>query len=217
MIEETPTLEQVLAHAAEKRLLDVHTSIPGAVVDYDSTKQTATIQPLIRASREDEAGELIVERLPILNDVPVSFVGAGNCSITWPLAKGDTGMIFFAEGSIAKWKQTGGDVDPDDDRRFSISDAVFLPGLRSLKNKVPAAGVHATAMTLRAPLIHAGGTQSLAFADHTHLDSNGMETSGPITGTLPNPGYNPMLPVGPSNPLLISAGSDGGTTILKGA
>lgn len=60
-----------------------------------------------------------------------------------------------------------------------------------------------------------GGAKAVAYADHTHLDSNGMETTTAISGTLPNPSYNPMLPVGPTNPLLISAGDDGGTTTFK--
>lgn len=60
-----------------------------------------------------------------------------------------------------------------------------------------------------------GPTTALARASHTHLDSNGIETSAAISGTDPNPTYNPMLPPGPGNELLISTGDDGGTGVLE--
>lgn len=47
-----------------------------------------------------------------------------------PVAVGDTGLLIFSDRSLDVWLATGGIVDPGDDRRHALSDAVFVPGLR---------------------------------------------------------------------------------------
>jgi len=57
----------------EARILDLHTSIPGHVVSYDATKQTAVCQPGIqRIFRGQGAIDL-----PQLVDCPVHFPSGG--------------------------------------------------------------------------------------------------------------------------------------------
>lgn len=208
----TPTLSELLRTAMSAKMTDVHTAIPAKVLSYDSTKQSVSVQPLIRRGYVDAAGERQVESLPVINGVPVSFPGSGNFSITWPLAEGDTGLLLFAEASIDKWKSYGGEVDPMDDRRFHLSDAVFVPGLRPFNSAIPSTGVHATAMVIQSNgAIHAGGSSALALkadidalrawaATHTHI---GCAPGGVLD-----------LSGAPSTPGPPSAA---GTTILKGA
>jgi hypothetical protein len=38
-------------------------------------------------------------------------------------------LVEFMEHSLDRWKPNGGDVDPADDRRFHIADAVAIPGV----------------------------------------------------------------------------------------
>jgi hypothetical protein len=55
------------------------------------------------------------------------------------LNPGDTGMIQFSERSIDQWFAgvgEGGPVDPADDRIFDISDAIFVPGIRTAANAI---------------------------------------------------------------------------------
>lgn len=204
---DTPTVAEFVRRAVEARLLDLHVGMPGSVVSYDRETQRASIQPLLKTPYKDPEGDRQVEQIPIINGVPVVFVGSGSFSLTWELAAGDTGFLMFAEASIDKWKTRGGEVDPIDDRRFSLSDAVFLPGLRSTANKLTGSNVHATALVIGAPLIHAGGTSSLAllaelqamiteYNGHTH-------TGGTILGMtgMPNGGVAPAV----------------GTQVLKGS
>lgn len=131
-VNESPRLEHVLAGALRARLADLHVGMPGRVVRYDSAKQCADVQPLIKRRRRDEGGELVAEPLAVLNEVPVIFSGGGGFSETFPMAVGDDVWIEFAECSLDKWKPRGGSVDPEDDRRFTLSDAVCYPGLRDL-------------------------------------------------------------------------------------
>jgi hypothetical protein len=159
----TPTLSEVLRTAIAAQQTTVFTALPAQVESYDSTKQKAIVQPLLKRGYQDEADERQVESLPAISDVPVIFPGAGEISITWPIAAGATGLLVFTSGSLDKWKSKGGEVDPGDDRRNTLSDAVFIPGLRPFSAPVESGGLHSTALVVSAPLIHAGGSSSLAF------------------------------------------------------
>lgn len=184
----TPTLPGVIRAAIKAALIDVHTAIPGRVLSYDKTKQVATVQPIVRKDA--------TTKLPAIPGVSVMFLGNDTFSLTWPVKKGDTGWLMFAESSLDKWKTGGGDdVDPGDDRRFDLSDAVFIPALRSQKRPVPATGVHDTALVLDGPDLHLGGDKELVtreefrdFVDnyykiHTHPAPGGT-TSAASVGTV---------------------------------
>jgi hypothetical protein len=197
------TLPGALGDLDAKRMGDVHTSIPGRVETYDRTTQRASVQPLLQRSYRGEEGERIVETLPVIHDVPVVFPGSGDdYSDTWPISRGDIVWLQFAEASIDKWLHVGGGiVDPRDDRRFNMNDAVAFPGLRDFRHPVPAAGIHATARVIRAPLIHAGGDQKLAL--HSDLVALRNWVAGLLTG-----GSGSAIVPGTPTPV--------GTTVLKG-
>jgi len=157
----TPTLGEAIGALVEHRLEDVHVATPAKVLEYDRTTQRMTAQPLIKRGYIDEDGVRQVKSLPAITNVPVVFPGAGGISITFPIAAGDTVLLVFSEFSLDKWLQTGAHSDPLDDRRHALSDAIAIPGLRPFS--APVDSTHATAMVIDAPLIHAGGTSSLAF------------------------------------------------------
>ena len=55
----TPSFAAVLRQLVDARLVDVHTSLPGRVVSYDATTQRASVKPLLKRGRRDEAGERV--------------------------------------------------------------------------------------------------------------------------------------------------------------
>jgi hypothetical protein len=109
------------------------------VESYDSATQKISAQPLIKRGYTDETGERIAERLPIITGVPVVFPGGGGYRVTFPIAKGDTVLLIFSEASLDKWLAHGGDVDPNDDRRHTLSDAIAIPGLRDFAHALDSA------------------------------------------------------------------------------
>lgn len=121
----------VLRAALERRLTELHTAIPARVESYDTSKQTADVQPLVQALAPQEGGGTVAENLPVLSSVPVAWPGAGGMRLILPLKKGDTGYVMFCEASIDNWQANGGIVDPGDSRRFHLADAWFVPGLKS--------------------------------------------------------------------------------------
>lgn len=125
----SPTMAEALSLIMEARLRELHVAIPARVEAYDAATQKASVQPLIRAKRVDVDGDELVERLPLIIGVPVVFPAAGGFRLTFPVVPGDTVLLVFSEASLDVWLQTGGDVDPRDDRRNHLSDAIAIPGL----------------------------------------------------------------------------------------
>lgn len=136
-----PTTAELLNRAIESALGDIYMGMPGKVVRYDADKQEADVQPLIKVSYIDEAGERKLEALPVVPSVPVIFQGGGGFVVQFPIDVGDTVWLMFTAVSIDKWLKvgtTGGSpVDPESDSRHALADAVALPGLRSFKDKRP--------------------------------------------------------------------------------
>lgn len=184
----TPTLASVMTGAVEAAMAEMHTCMPGRVESYDDDTQSCSVQPLIKRAYFDETGARKTELLPIIHHVPVMFQGAGGRRIKFPVRRGNIVLILICEASLDKWLQQGGTVDPLDDRRFDLSDAVAIPGLLDRG--------HATDNT---PIIeftsdgeiHVGGSSALVtrteFMAHVHGTSGaGGPSTTPsvsITGT----------------------------------
>lgn len=103
----------------------IHTALPGSIVSYDYTNQKASVQPLLNKAWADGT----FTPMPILNSVPIIFPRAGGASLTFPVLSGDTCLLVFLERSIDLWLTMGGQVNPDDPRKFDLSDAVAIVGL----------------------------------------------------------------------------------------
>jgi hypothetical protein len=105
----------------------VHTSIPGAVVEYDASKRRATVQPSLKR----RAGNKEYIAFPLLIDVPVQFPGTKKWAIHFPLDPGDEVAVFFSERALEAWKDVGQDgIEDPDPRRYDLCDAYCTPGLQ---------------------------------------------------------------------------------------
>ncbi len=118
-----PGQVQLLKAAFRARQADIRTSCPGLVIDYDSAKQTATVQLAVRLP--DVNG--VPQELPPLTDVPVKWQRGGGYFCTMPLAEGDPGLLVFCEADFNKWRATGAVSDVVQERRHGLY-AYFLPG-----------------------------------------------------------------------------------------
>lgn len=118
----------------DQRLTGVFTAMPGRVESYDAAKQSCDVQPLVQNGYINEEGERVAERLPVVPGIPVVFPGSGAWSFTFPISRGDTVLLVFANCSLDQWLERDGEVDPIDDRRHHLSDAFAIPGLRSFRN-----------------------------------------------------------------------------------
>lgn len=107
------------------RLEDVHVALPGTVTAYDKTTRLATVKPSVRL-RSLHGDKLDI---PPIQSVPVVWPGSQEFSILGTLKRGDRVLLVFSESSIGNWIRGKGDVDAEDETRFSLQDAVAIPGL----------------------------------------------------------------------------------------
>lgn len=153
---------EVMEQLRQQWLGAVYTAIPAAVTSYNPATQLAEVQPLVMRLRTLPNGDEVTEPEPVVPGVPVMWRGSvdGTYAETFPLAPGDTGMLWHCHGSIDRWRGLGGanPVDPDDDRRHDLSDGVFSPGLRSVPNALLS---YATdAWVIAAPKVRLGSTDA---------------------------------------------------------
>lgn len=105
-------------------LNNVHTALPGIVKSYDPLTNKATIQPAL--NKNFKTGPM---EMPVMENIPILFQSGGSFSINFPIISGDYVLLIFCERSIDLWKSVGGQVTPNDPRKFHLSDAIAIPGL----------------------------------------------------------------------------------------
>lgn len=132
---QTPSLAQTIVDAIQSELAKVHTMLPGQVTAVDVTKGKCDVQPLIQRLGIDGNPK----SLPVIPNCPIAFYRSGGAAIYLPVHVGDYVEIRFCERSLDLWLTKGGTVDPQDKRKFNLSDAVVYPGLYPFSNPPTAA------------------------------------------------------------------------------
>lgn len=129
-----PTATTNLQAAAKAAKALVNVALPATVLAYDAATQVATVRvvPCFRRRDPEQGGKVVCYAPPDLPQIPVAFPGGAGFALTWPLAVGSTGLLVVSDRSLDEWKSTGdARTEPQDARRHSLADGVFVPGLRS--------------------------------------------------------------------------------------
>lgn len=136
---EFPTLAEVISVGIDARLASMGKCLPGTVVSYNSTTETATVRPgvhqLLPNWVNDELDD--VEELPALVEVPVAWFRARGISLVGDLSAGDPLLLFCCDRDISGWRRSGKPSEPDDGRVHSWSSAVGLPGVQADTGRFP--------------------------------------------------------------------------------
>lgn len=112
--------------AFDSLISNIHTALPGRIETYEALRKKVSVKPLIKKKFKDGT----VLSFPVINNVPVVFPGTRKSVIQYPLEKGDGCLIIFSERSLERYlSSVTEEVEPQDSRKFSISDAVCIPGL----------------------------------------------------------------------------------------
>jgi hypothetical protein len=164
-VSETPDLGELLAEAVAFARGSIATSIPATVVDYNPALQTITAKPTVSGRYQDpETGILVPFPLPTVSNVPVAFPSSAGFAITWPLTPGDTVFLVFADSSLDEWKATGAPENvPQDTRRFDLTDAVAIPGLRPFTRPIPPTGWSSTGLVIEGAQVLLGSSAAVDF------------------------------------------------------
>jgi len=97
-------------------------------------EQRIDVQPLPNAVKPD--GE--DKQRPVITNVPVMFPSSKKASLTFPIDVGDTVLCVFSQRSLDQFKASTNPkpYKPNDTRRFSIRDAIAIPGLFSFSDAI---------------------------------------------------------------------------------
>lgn len=138
----SPTAAEVIRGAFESMRREMYVALPGSVQDYNPTKQTASIKPLIQRNMPTSDGGELLEALPVIPDVPIVFMRTQTAFVTMPVKPGDHVLLVFNMYSIdAFMAGDGSDTQPGDFRMHDISDPVallgFYPNAKALANVDP--------------------------------------------------------------------------------
>lgn len=148
-------------------LADIHTCLPGVIVDYDG--EYATVRPTL--DKQLANGEVLAA--PSIARVPVCWpcgdVNGAQALFTVPLKAGDGVLLHFSERALDEWLG-GQDGAPGDPRQFDLSDAFATPMLRPTRGP--------TADTERVSLQY--GPMTLKITAEGQVDIN---TPAPINVT----------------------------------
>lgn len=122
----------------------------GVIQTFDGTSQTATVTIALQqnipkqdpsSAKTDPTGQpfiYVATAYPVLVNVPVLFIGGGNCSLTFPIAPGDEGLLCFNDRNFDSWFSTGTTATPPNTARYhDLSDGLFIPGFRSTPHFLP--------------------------------------------------------------------------------
>lgn len=132
--------EEPLRAAFDGFKKDIWTALP-VIVNKKSDGHTVSLKVAIKGQIKTEKGETKSVNYPLLEDVPVQFPGGGgkdeNSTIfTHPVEEGDEGIVIFSSRPLDSWFESGGQQDAVDLRTHSLSDGMFIPGIRSKPRKI---------------------------------------------------------------------------------
>ncbi len=195
-VPQTFNLADVLLGAIGAHQRGVYTAIPGRVESFNAARMTVDVQPLVKTSYENELGDRVPESLPVVPSVPLVFPGGGGFRIYLPIAQGDTVLLLFASCSLDRWLEHGGEVDPEDDRRNTLSDAVAIPGLldapTAILKTAPIRGMSIGSdgdgpkIVITSTEIEAGGTQAVVLQDDLDTFTDALDVAILAVSTTPD-------------------------------
>lgn len=150
------TPAEIIGNVVDSRINSIHTANIGIIQSYDPSTNRATIQPALNVKYLTQSDPI---PLPVIENVPIIFPWSSSFSITFPVNPGDYCLLVFIERSIDLWKAVGGQVTPDDPRKYNLSDCVAIPGLLPFNANIPE---------------NAGNNFSIIFAgSQIRIDANG--------------------------------------------
>lgn len=103
----TPDLQR--REEIDRAMLQINTCIPGVIISFDPSSQTATVRPAVQMKTNVGGVEENVDP-PLIVEVPLVFPVASTqgFSLTLPVAAGDPCLLVFSQRAIDNWHDLGG-------------------------------------------------------------------------------------------------------------
>ena len=136
-------LEQVLPFCFRQEMKNIHTAMPGVIVEYNPETKRASVQMalnLLISRTTDHSVLESISRAPLI-DVPVLQPSGGGYVVHFPMQPGDPVMLVFSERGMQNFKQSYQVSDPIPEVLFDAQDAVAFPGFGGMEIKPAGEGL----------------------------------------------------------------------------
>ena len=186
------------------RMRLVHTCIPGRIESYSGhTTRKAKVKISIQYRT---VGGTILD-VPPIDNVPIIFPGSGKFQLLFPLNKGDGVLIMFSEEGIGKFLKGVQDVPSDNMARFSLTDAIAIPGLWPITN-VPSTPDNIIEVDANGKLVIDSGTKGAARVDDPiQITLSGTDIQALAVALLTTTGFTPAsAPIPATSPVTLTGG-----------
>lgn len=141
-----PNLSNLIAAKIQQALISTNCHAIGIIQSFNPALQTASValalqrnvptpNPAFDPSSNAATMVYIPTAYPLLTNVPVAVWGGGGCSLTFPIAIGDEGLVCFNDRNFDSWFANGTTATPPNTPRIhDLSDGIILVGVRSTPN-----------------------------------------------------------------------------------
>lgn len=127
-----------------RNAMRLNTSIPAIINAFDSTTQTVSATPAIRAKYVSPEGEVSYLSYPMITNIPLAIARGSGVSITYPITVGNPCTLIFSQRSIDNFILEGGEADPVEGpnpltsaiRCMDLTDAMCFPGVLTTKDTI---------------------------------------------------------------------------------
>lgn len=200
------TLAEVLLAAIDSRLTGVHTALVGRVEAINRTARKVDVRPAMLRTLQRDDGTVTTEALPMLPQVPLGQLRAGNARIDMPVDVGGWVVVLCFEQNIGKWLAAGGvSVSPSDVERHGLTGAVAIPLLYPDPDTRALPALHATDVVVAidgGPELRVTPTAVVVVGDlQVTGDVLAGTASAPTTRSMLDHTHNTAMgPSGPPNP-----------------
>lgn len=120
------TLLAIKAGVRDKQS-NIWTALPATVDTFNAAALTVSAQPTVQVPILQPNGTWVDTTISLCLDCPIMYPGGGGFVFTFPLAKGDEGLLVFASRCIDAWWQNGGVQKQAELRMHDLSDGFFIP------------------------------------------------------------------------------------------
>lgn len=168
-----------ITKAVRQEIDGIHTAVPAEVISFNADTCRATVLPKAKITLEDKR----VIDYPILNDVPVCFpfMQSNDTAIAFPIKAGDSCLVVFCEQALDTWLEDG---DTSSEIRFSLTNAIIIPGLIKTPSSLCKEAVKDNAIVIK------NGTAKIVLKNGVTEISGSVSIDGDLTvaGKIKNQG-----------------------------
>lgn len=125
-------LSDLISAHGRKVARALHVAFPAKVTAVDTAANAVTVEPQLPSVVESLEGDMVLERLPVIDGVPICYPRSSRYGVTFPIDVGDYVLVVCCDRNVSEWLRTASVSDPLDAGIHPLDGAVAIPGVYPL-------------------------------------------------------------------------------------